>query len=171
MKLNIGCGYEKKKGFINIDKTKEVNPDIILNIEKGLPFKNDEVDYIYSEHCLEHIRPQYWKFVLNEIHRVCRDGAIIELKLPFDNIGQRTNADHYRTFTWGSFNQFDPDSKRFYYSKLKLKKLNKIPNRLIRTFFYLFPFLKYEVYYKFKVIKTKRFTIQTKCTTRIQTTK
>jgi predicted SAM-dependent methyltransferase len=152
-KLQIGCGWDKKNGFVNIDISKDVNPDLVINIEEGLPFPDNSFDYIYSCHCLEHVRPQYWKFVLSEISRVSKNGCVLELLLPFDNIGQRTNADHYRSFSWGSFDQFDPESKRFYYSNLKLKKLNRTPYKVIKLFFYLFPFLKYEVYFKFKVIK------------------
>ena len=76
-----------------------------------------------------------------------------ELKLPFDNIGQRTNADHFRTFSWRSFDQFTKKSKRFYYSDLKLERLHKLPNIFVKLFFYLFPFLKYEVHLKFKIVK------------------
>ncbi len=153
VKLHIGCGYNKLKGFINIDISKKVNPDIIVDIENGLPFKDNSIDYIYSQHCLEHIRPDKWKFVLNEIYRVCKNKAILELKLPYDNSGQRTNADHYRTFSWNSFDQFEENSKRNYYSDLRIKRINKTPNKIVKLFFYLFPFLKYEVYFKFKVIK------------------
>jgi len=153
MKLNIGCGFNKREGFINIDKAKEVKPDKVVNVEGGLPFEDNFFDYIYSEHCLEHIRPQYWKFVLEEIYRVAKPNCILELKLPFDNIGQRANADHYRTFTWESFEQFEVSSKRNYYSELKLKRLHKVPNKVTKLFFYMFPFLKYEVYFKFQIIK------------------
>jgi ubiquinone/menaquinone biosynthesis C-methylase UbiE len=152
-KLNIGCGYNKKKGFINIDKAKHVNPDKVVDIEKGLPFPEKAFEYIYSEHCLEHIEPQNWRFVLNEICRIAKNNCILELKLPFDNLGQRTNADHFRTFSWHSFDQFSEESKRGYYSNLKLKRLHKCPNKLVKLFYYLFPFLKYEVHLKFKVVK------------------
>ncbi len=152
-KLQIGCGWDKMNGFVNIDKSKEVNPDVVVDIENGFPFPDNSFEYIYSGHCLEHIRPQYWKFVLNEIARIAKDGCILELKLPFDNLGQRTNADHYRTFAWHSFDQFLEKSNRDYYSDLTLIKLTKDPNKLVKLFFYLFPFLKYEVYFKFKVTK------------------
>ena len=152
-KLHIGCGWNKLKGFVNIDKTKKVKPDIVVDLEKGLPFPDNFFEYIYSEHCLEHIEPQNWRFVLNEIARVAKKNCILELKLPFDNIGQRTNADHFRTFSWRSFDQFTKESKRFYYSDLKLERLHKLPNMFVKLFFYLFPFLKYEVHLKFKIIK------------------
>lgn len=153
MKLNIGCGYEKKEGFVNIDVAPQVNPDKIVDIEQGLPFFDNSFDEIYSEHCLEHIRPQYWGFVLNEIARVSKDGCILHFKLPFDNVGQRTNCDHYRTFSWHSFDQLRPGGTRGYYSDLKLINLNKTPSKIVKLFFYLFPFLKYEVDFKFKVVK------------------
>jgi predicted SAM-dependent methyltransferase len=152
-KLNIGCGYNKKEGFVNIDKAKEVKPDEIVNIEKGFPFPDNSFEYIYSEHTLEHIEPQNWRFVLNEIARIAKKGCILELKLPYDNSGQRTNADHFRTFSWNSFDQFSEESKRNYYSNLHMKRLYKIPNKFVKLFFYLFPFLKYEVHLKFEIIK------------------
>lgn len=154
-RLNIGCGWNKLNGFVNIDKAREVKPDIIADIEKGLPFPDNSFDYIYSEHCLEHIEPQNWRFVLNEIARVAKDGCILELKLPFDNTGQRTNADHFRTFSWHSFDQLLEESNRQYYSDLILVKLSKNPSKLEKLFFYIFPFLKYEVHFKFKIVKRK----------------
>ena len=153
MKLNIGCGFEKKEDFINIDRAREVDPDKVVDIESGLPFPDNSFEYIYSEHCLEHIKPDKWAFVLNEIYRVAKEGCILELYLPFDNIGQRTNADHYRTFSWHSFDQFLEESNRDYYSNLTMVKLTKDPNKVVKLFFYLFPFLKYEVYFKFKIVK------------------
>ena len=40
-KLQIGCGWNKIKGFVNIDKASQVKPDVVVNIEKGLPFPDD----------------------------------------------------------------------------------------------------------------------------------
>lgn len=151
--LHIGCGWDKKEGFVNIDKSRSVRPDVVVDIEQGLPFVDNSFEVIYSEHCLEHVRPEYWSFVLNEIARVAKEGCVLELKLPFDNIGQRTNCDHYRTFSWHSFDQLKKEGKREYYSDLMLVNLQKTPSKLTKLFFYLFPFLKYEVHFKFKITK------------------
>lgn len=152
-KLHIGCGREHFEGFVNIDKAPEVEPDLVVDIEKGFPFQDDSFDYIYSAHCLEHVRPDFWSFVLNELSRIAKEGCILELKLPFDNLGQRTNCDHYRTFSWNSFDQLCEQSSRNYYSNLTLVNLKRTPNKLTKLFFYLFPFLKYEVHFKFRVLK------------------
>lgn len=154
MKLNIGCGWDKKKGFINIDKAKEVKPDIVCDIEDGLPFKDNTAEYIYSAHCLEHVRPERWRYVWEEIGRVAKDGCILELKLPFDNPSKRCHIDHYRTFWWDSFEQYYTKEKlRAYYSNFKLEPLHKEPNKITKLFYLLFPWLKGTIYFKFRIHK------------------
>ena len=156
MKLNIGCGYEPKEGFINLDKAKQVYPDVVCDIEHGIPYPDNTFDYIYSKHTLEHVRPQQWKFVLEEIYRVAKPNAILELILPFDNIMRRCNYDHYRTFSFGTFRQLYVGNERNYYCKMRLKPLFKEPVLPLKLLFYLFPLLKSEVHYKFKIVKERR---------------
>jgi ubiquinone/menaquinone biosynthesis C-methylase UbiE len=156
MKINIGCGFKHLKGFINIDKAEECFPDRIVNVEEGLPFPNNSVNYIYSSHAIEHIEPQYWRFFLSELYRVAKNGCILELWLPFDNPSTRTNPDHFRTFSWRSFDIFTDVSGREYFSPLYLKSLTKIPNRFVRMFYWTFPFLKRDIYFKFKIVKNSK---------------
>lgn len=153
-KLNIGCGWTKKEGFLNIDKAKEVNPDMVVDIgQEGLPYPDNSFEYIYSEHCIEHVEPNRWKFILDEIARVAKHGCILELKLPFDNIYNRTNSDHYRTFHWTSFAQNEVGSGREYYSKLRLLRVGKVPNRFRRLLYILFPIFFHEVHFIYKIVK------------------
>lgn len=152
-KLQIGCGWDKKEGFVNIDKASQVKPDFVVNIEKGLPFPDNSFEHIFSQHCLEHVRPEYWKFILEEIARVAKNGCILELYLPFDNIYNRTNSDHYRTFHWTSFAQNEIGSNRFYYTNLKLKRIGKVPNRFVRALYILFPLFFKEVHFIYRIIK------------------
>lgn len=154
IKINIGCGRHKIKGYINLDIAKEVNPDILVDIEKkGLPFPDNSIDEIYSSHCLEHIRPQYWLFVLQEIARVAKHKCLLILDLPFDNMVQRSHADHYRTFSWDSFHDHEEDSEVLYYSNLILRNLHKRPNIFYRLWYNLFPFLKKHILFEFEIIK------------------
>ncbi len=155
-KLNIGCGYEKKEDFINIDISQAVKPDQVVDVEKGLPFPDNTFEHIYSDNCLEHIKPDKWEFVLNEISRISKHNCILELILPFDNIINRINAFHYRTFTWNSFAQLDPESTRTYYSKLKLIRISEVPNYFMRIFYCMFPLCKNEIHLKFKIIKDEK---------------
>lgn len=83
MKLNIGCGRNTKKGFINIDSYERENKlELIIDITKEFPFENDSVDYIYAEHFIEHLN---WldgiEFVIN-CYITLRKGGILRLVLP-----------------------------------------------------------------------------------------
>ena len=152
-KLHIGCGRIKLEGFVNIDLSEEVNPDVIVNIEEGLPFEDNSFEYIYSCNSLEEIRPQYWDFVLREIGRVAKNGCILKLDLNFDNIYQRTRANHYRNFSWDSFFCFEEGQETLYSVPLILRNLKKRPNVFVKSLYNLFPFLKKHIHFKFKVIK------------------
>ena len=152
-KLNIGCGRKKLEGFVNIDISKKVNPDVVVNIEKGLPFEDNSFSYIYSKNVLEEIRQQYWDFVLREIGRVAKNGCILELDLPFDNLYHRTRANHYRNFSWDSFFCFEEGQDTLYSAPLILKNLKKRPHVFFRLLYTLFPFLKKHINFKFEIIK------------------
>lgn len=152
--LNIGCGWDKKEGYTNIDISPEVKPDIIVNIEDGLPFKDNQFNRIYTSHCIEHVRPDKWWFVLEEIMRVAENKCILEILVPFDNTKKRTNIGHYRTFSYWSFSQYYiTEKKRRYYSGWKLEPLHKEDNILLKMFYLMFPILKKEIYYKFMIVK------------------
>lgn len=153
-KLHLGSGYYNLKGFVNLDKSPEVKPDVVADIEKGIPFPNNFFSHIFSSNVLEHIRPCKFRFVLEEIYRVSKNGCILELILPFDNMANRINYDHYRTFNWNSFYPAEIDSDANYYTNFKVKRLeDDRPNKFLRFFIYLFPMLRSNVYLKFKVIK------------------
>lgn len=82
MKLNIGGGYKKFDGFLNVDYDDHCNPDFVCDIEKEkLPFTDNSVDEVKAHHILEHLGEGYFHF-LKELYRVCEDGAIIDIIVP-----------------------------------------------------------------------------------------
>jgi hypothetical protein len=106
MKLNIGCGVFKKKGYINLDSSSSINPDQVWNLEKTpLPFKTNSIEEINAEHVLEHI--QNFVPLINDLWRISKKGAIIKIKVPFySSWGQFNDPTHVRFFTPFSFNYF-----------------------------------------------------------------
>lgn len=83
IRLNIGCGETKLKGFINIDSEKKVKPDLVLNIKKlTLPFKGNTVSGIRCIHNIEHIEQKLWPFILGEFHRVLVEKGTLILAYP-----------------------------------------------------------------------------------------
>ncbi|MEM3091037.1 MAG: methyltransferase domain-containing protein [Candidatus Pacearchaeota archaeon] len=107
MKLNLGCGNDKRNGYLNIDSSKYVKPDKVWNLEKTpLPFKDNSVEEIIAFHVLEHIN----NFVplMHEIYRICKPGAIIKIKTPFYSTwGQFNDPTHVRFFSPFTFNYFN----------------------------------------------------------------
>ena len=103
--LNVGCGKDKRKGFINIDKNPNLNPDKVCDIEKGLPFKDKFFDYILCSQVLEHIKNL--DFVMKEIYRIAKPNAIIHIEVPYYRAKEAfTNPDHKRFFTEDTFGFF-----------------------------------------------------------------
>lgn len=82
MKLNIGSGINKIDGFISIDYDRNSNPDYIINIETDvLPFDDNTVETVVAHHILEHLGEGYFH-ALQELYRVCKHGAIIDIRVP-----------------------------------------------------------------------------------------
>ncbi len=74
MKIDIGCGANKKPGYLGVDKTPGPAIDFVINFEADrLPFGDDTVEAIYSSHCIEHLSDPH--LLLSEMLRVGRNGA------------------------------------------------------------------------------------------------
>lgn len=82
MKINLGCGYDHKEGFTNIDILEEVKPDIVLDITKeNFPFEDNSVDLIYSRHTFEHLTN--FDHIFKEMYRVLKDKGMIHIIVPY----------------------------------------------------------------------------------------
>jgi SAM-dependent methyltransferase len=85
MKINIGAGYKRYPDYINIDSDINSKPDYLVNLESEvLPFDDNTVTHIIAHHVLEHIGEGYFH-LLKEIYRVCKHGAIIDIRVPHHN--------------------------------------------------------------------------------------
>lgn len=83
LRLNLGCGTNKLKGYINIDCEKSVKPDAFLNFAQDkLPFKNDSVDEVVMFHTIEHIKKFSHPYILTEIRRVLKVGSRVIISYP-----------------------------------------------------------------------------------------
>jgi hypothetical protein len=84
MKIDIGSGGFKREGFIGVDNVPSPDTDVVCNLEaEKLPFEDNSVSYIFSSHCLEHIRSEKLVPIFDEFSRVCQDGAAIEIWNPY----------------------------------------------------------------------------------------
>jgi hypothetical protein len=106
MKINLGCGLNKKDGFINVDLIE--NADIQQDMYDYLvTLQNNSVDEIYSYHSLEHLTKEQFLKVFNEILRVSKHGAKISIGVPYYSQSVNiTNPYHHMFFNEHTFRFF-----------------------------------------------------------------
>jgi predicted SAM-dependent methyltransferase len=81
IKLNLGCGNDKEKGFIGID-VKDCGQEIIWDIRDGIPFPDNSVDLIWTSHMLEHLDNEETEELFREIYRVLKINGISQNVVP-----------------------------------------------------------------------------------------
>ena len=78
VKVHIACGGDKKIGWLNTDIGSEWYVDAL----ERLPFPDNSIDYMYTQHFVEHItRPQACSF-LAECRRVLRPTGALRISTP-----------------------------------------------------------------------------------------
>ncbi len=85
MKLNLGCGQNKKDGYVNVDKYDSFAPDVVWDLEIfPWPFESNSVDEIVLHHVLEHLGATVDTFlgIMKELYRICRPDARIIIAVP-----------------------------------------------------------------------------------------
>jgi SAM-dependent methyltransferase len=102
-KLNLGCGFDKRDGFINADGFAACAPDVLMDIETTpWPFEDDAFDYILMKHVLEHVGAAFADFrrIMRELYRVCAPGGRVEIHVPhFRHDTFWADPTHVRAFT------------------------------------------------------------------------
>ena len=109
--INLGCGFHKMDGSVNVDIRKECNPDYIVDFNKDkIPFKDNTFDKAICSHVMEHLVDL--KFFVREVRRILKKNGVFILSvayhgliknlmialLYFDN-HYNPNEDHLRFFT------------------------------------------------------------------------
>jgi predicted SAM-dependent methyltransferase len=86
-KLHIGCGSHILPGWLNTDyitKSKHTKSKDVFHLDatKPFPFKDNEFEYIFSEHMIEHITYLDGMNMLKESFRVLKPGGILRIATP-----------------------------------------------------------------------------------------
>ncbi len=81
LKLNLGCGPNPKRGWVNIDLTDTA--DLRLDLREPLPFRDGSVSFIYTEHFFEHLEfPTEAEALLRDAMRVLAPGGTLSVGVP-----------------------------------------------------------------------------------------
>lgn len=78
--LDLGCGSQKKDGFIGIDLSQEA--DIQWDLTWGLPLGDETVSIIRSDHFFEHLEQSDLMHLLKECRRILVTGGILYFSVP-----------------------------------------------------------------------------------------
>ena len=82
LKLNLGCGPNRKPGWLNIDLFHS-GADLQLDLRERWPFPDGSVAYVYSEHVFEHFEfYQEVPHVLSESLRVLQTEGVFDVGVP-----------------------------------------------------------------------------------------
>jgi predicted SAM-dependent methyltransferase len=81
-RIDLGCGKPEQKyaGCFGIDINPDYHPDLLHNVDEGLPFEDGQIEFIHCDNALEHVRNPH--FVLRECLRTLRDGGELLLVVP-----------------------------------------------------------------------------------------
>lgn len=149
MKINLGCGHDKRKGWLNVDSRKDAHPDLVADLEKPLNIESNVADEILLRHVVEHVRDPI--ALIDECYRILKKGGKLEVITPhvsqFQSVGE---LDHKRAglsvFSFHYTTNLHA-GKRDYYSKarFKIKKVKIVTHPVVQFLADLSP-IKYEVY-------------------------
>ena len=112
-KLNLGCGNDKLRGFVNADVSSLCNPDIICRLGRDLPFKDNSFEEVRVLNILCQIETNA-EFVkaMNELHRITSGFIHIRVPNALDECAFQDPMD-CRRFTTESFTYMQHGHRRY----------------------------------------------------------
>lgn len=81
-KLNLGCGFDIRKGYLNIDLQPFHSPDLVADICNLKMLPSNYYKEIIAQDCLEHIPRPETQSVLLEWSRLLKPGGKLLLRVP-----------------------------------------------------------------------------------------
>lgn len=83
MKLDIGCGTKKQKGFTGLDRIAFEGVDVVHDISiYPWPFEDASVEEVHCSHVIEHIPARERIKFVNELYRILTPGGKATLIAP-----------------------------------------------------------------------------------------
>ncbi len=114
MQYNLGCGDKKLEGFVNVDMSPDVDPDVVTDI-RVTPWawaRANEAELILMDNLLEHIRPEKIVGIFKECHRISKPNGLIHIIVPIsapDNfLAMYSDSTHVNyNFTMETYDYYD----------------------------------------------------------------
>lgn len=106
-KLDVGCGDNKRDGYIGMDIVPLDGVDIVHNMnDVPWPVSENEFDEFVFDDVLEH--SSNFLGILEEVYRAGKSGAVVKISVPhFSSDNMYSDPTHTIFFSSRSFNYFD----------------------------------------------------------------
>lgn len=135
LKLNLGCGRNIRRGWLNLDINKGKGVDVVHDLnDLPLPFEDNKFDIVLCKDILEHIK---YMPLVKDIYRILKVGGLLKIRVP--HFTSKLNYDdptHINRFSIRTFSYFVKEKKYSYSrditlfstikSKIIIEKFNNI---------------------------------------------
>src|SRR5690348_13121938 len=114
LKFNMGCGQNKRDGYVNVDAAAECQPDEVVDLEQTpWPWPDDCAGEVLFIHSLEHMGadPKVFLAMMQELWRICAPGACVIIHAPHPRHDNFLNdPTHVRAITPATMALFDREA-------------------------------------------------------------
>ena len=130
VRLDVGCGLSKQKGYIGLDIEPHPNVDIVHDVQVfPWPVPDSSCFQILMSHLWEHIEPKYRFRVMDELWRIIRHDGQLLIAAPYaDSFLAFAHPAHYTCPNEAAFQFFDPDYRLWHCEAKKA-----LPWKIIRN--------------------------------------
>lgn len=80
--LNLGCGFDIRPGWINIDLHARHNPDMVADVTDLREIEDNFAAFALAQDILEHIHRERCATALREWNRILQPGGLLEIRVP-----------------------------------------------------------------------------------------
>lgn len=168
--LNLGCGQRQRPDAVNVDGVADTHPDLVFDLDRlPWPLEDNRFTEVLAFDVLEHL--DRLVPIMEEIHRVCRPGAVVRITVPhFSSANAFTDLTHRHYFGWFSTHYFTGENQWAFYSRARFTRLatslmfhpsfgnavvrrlaNRYPAAYERRWTWMFP--AWFLYFELKVVK------------------
>lgn len=81
-KANLGCGFDRREGYLNVDLNGFHQPDLICDVTDLQPLPSGHFSHVLAYDVLEHIPRHRSRNALREWNRILRLGGCLEIQVP-----------------------------------------------------------------------------------------
>lgn len=103
MRVNLGCGSNRRNGWIGVDRVQTPAADIVHDLDQGpWPFETGSMEKAYAKDVFEHVNDPI--LFMTESHRILQEGGELYIRVPhYKHRDAYTDPTHKRFLTEYSF--------------------------------------------------------------------